>query len=103
MTKMALNSRVGLLCLFLSMQNKGCKKCWENKIKKKWFKRRKQRYKCLSCWYVFQNNSRTKQTSVIWKDFSEWKQSYKQLSSKYKISIPTVQKHLDQVFVKKKK
>jgi len=67
------------------MANKICNKCLGNKIKKDWFKRWKQRYKCCFCWYVFQNSSRNKNNSVLWKDFSEWKQTYQQLSCKYKL------------------
>ena len=85
------------------MRNKICKKCWENKIKKDWKMRWKQRYKCCSCWYVFQNSWRIRENVVLWKDFSEWKQSYKQLSNTYWLSIPNVQKQLDMVLVKKKK
>ena len=40
---------------------------------------------------------------MLWKDYSEWKQSYKQLSHEYWLSIPSVQKQLDQILVKKKK
>ncbi len=32
---------------------KQCKKCSSLEIKKDWFKRWKQRYKCKCCWYVF--------------------------------------------------
>ncbi len=77
---------------------KKCKKCSEKQIIKFWFKRWKQRYKCKSCNYIFVNKSRTKQTtqSLLWKDFAFWKQTYKQLSEKYNISIKTVQKLLDE-------
>jgi hypothetical protein len=39
---------------------------------------------------------------MIWKDFGEWKQSYKQLSWTYWLSVPSIQKQLDQILVKKK-
>jgi len=84
------------------MLNKNCKKCWSKETKKDWFKRWKQRYKCKNCGYVFQNKSRTRNRDVIWKDFSEWKQTYKQLSHQYWVSISSIQKQLDQVLVKKK-
>lgn len=84
------------------MKNKICNKCWESNIKKDWKMRLKQRYKCCSCWYVFQNSSRTRNNFMIWKDYGEWKQSYKQLSLKYNLSIPSIQKQLDQISVKKK-
>jgi transposase-like protein len=64
--------------------------------------RGKQRYKCRSCGHVFQNSSRTRNNFVLWKAFGEWKQSYKQLSRTYWLSIPSVQKELDQILVKKK-
>ena len=43
------------------------------------------------------NKSRSKKTAsvLLWKDFSVWKQTYKQLAEKYNLSIKTVQKILD--------
>ncbi len=50
---------------------KRCKKCWSIEIKKDWFMRWKQRYKCKLCWYVFQNKTRVQnienqEVSIYW-------------------------------------
>ena len=78
---------------------KKCKKCWTNEIKKDWFKRWKQRYKCKECWYVFQNSSRKQKVNInkLYHDYCFWKQTYEQLSNTYWISIKTVQKKLDEI------
>ncbi len=77
------------------MWNKKCKKCNWISVKKDWFKRWKQRYKCKECWYVFQNNSRNKGKDKIWKEYTDWKQTYIELWKTYKCSIQTIQKELD--------
>ncbi len=76
---------------------KQCKKCKSSKIKKDWFKRWKQRYKCKCCWYVFQNKTRSINIEIkqIWNDYCFWKQTYSQLSEKYKKTIKTIVKILD--------
>ncbi len=84
------------------MANKNCSKCSSINIKKDWFKRWKQRYKCKNCWYVFQNQSRDYNTNKIWKDYSFWKQTYEQLSDKYWITKQWVQKKLDKIHIKKR-
>lgn len=74
-----------------------CKKCKSEEIKKDWFMRCKQRYKCKCCWYVFQNKTRAKKAEIkeIWNDYCFWKQTYSQLAEKYWESIKTIQKKLD--------
>jgi transposase-like protein len=80
---------------------KHCKKCKSSHIKKDWFKRWKQRYKCKDCRYVFQNRARINlwnigaQHKQLWDDYSIHKQTYAELSEKYGISTKTVQKRLD--------
>lgn len=77
---------------------KRCKKCESEEIKKDWFMRWKQRYKCKCCWYVFQNKTRAKKIEIdqIWSDYCFWKQTYSQLAEKYWESIKTIQKKLDE-------
>jgi len=78
--------------------HKTCKKCLWKQIKKDWFKRWKQRYKCLKCKHVFQNKKRSKKISIIklWNEYCFWKQNYLELSNKYKVTIKTIQKKLDE-------
>lgn len=83
------------------MKNKICRKCLNNNVKKDWFKRWKQRYKCCNCWYVFQNNRRKRQNTALWREYGIWKQTYKQLSAKHRLSIPSIQRKLDDVQVNK--
>lgn len=61
---------------------KQCKKCKSKEIKKDWFMRWKQRYKCKCCWHVFQNKTRANNIEIkeIWNDYCFWKQTYSQLS-----------------------
>ena len=75
-----------------------CKKCSSEEIKKDWFKRWKQRYKCKLCGHVFQNKTRQKKIEInkLWKEYSFWKQFYSELAEKYKVSVKTIQKKLDQ-------
>lgn len=77
---------------------KRCKKCRSEEIKRDWFMRWKQRYKCKFCGYVFQNKTRQKKIEInkLWKEYSFWKQFYEELAKKYKVSIKTIQKKLDQ-------
>ena len=83
------------------MANKICNKCGDSHIKKDWFKRWKQRYKCCNCWYVFQNNSRNYQSSKLWNDYTNHKQTYKELWEKYKKDVTTISRQLDKYKVKK--
>ena len=80
------------------MVNKKCKKCLWKEIKKDWFKRWKQRYKCKTCGHVFQNKTRSKKVSIInlWNQYCFWKQNYLELSEKYWLTIKTIQKRLDE-------
>jgi len=76
---------------------KSCKVCGSIFIKKDGFKRWRQRYKCKSCGHVFQNKSRKKEdiSSVLWDKYCFGKQTYKQLSDEFWISMKTVQTLLD--------
>lgn len=88
------------------MRNKSyqkiCKNCGLKEIIKFWKKRWKQRYKCKNCNYIFVNSNRNTQIGIeIYKDFSFHKQTYKELSEKYNISLKTVQKKLDEYIITK--
>ena len=88
---------------FIIMNKKKCLKCWENRVKKDWRMRWRQRYKCIFCGYIFQNTTRKITGDILWEEYVWWKQTYQQLSEKYKLSIPTIQKKIDIVAVKKKR
>lgn len=83
------------------MTNKICKKCGDSHIKKDWKMRWKQRYRCCNCGYVFQNNSRDYKNSKLWDDYTNHKQTYKELWEKYKKDVTTISRHLDKYKVKK--
>ncbi len=89
------------LFMQIKVNKKYCKKCNKNNVKKDWFKRWKQRYKCKDCGHVFQNKSRKSWKSKkikaeqLWKEYSFWKQFYEELGEKYNCSIRTIQKILD--------
>jgi hypothetical protein len=78
--------------------HKTCKKCLWKEIKKDWYKRWKQRYKCKSCGHVFQNASRKKKIEItkLWNEYCFWKQYYTELAEKYWVTVKTIQKKLDE-------
>lgn len=76
------------------MLDKKSRKCGLFSLKKNWTRNWKQRFKCKKCWYVFENKS-GKIMKNIWVNYTEWKQTYKQLSEKYGLSIPTIKSRLD--------
>ena len=82
------------------MANKICKKCGDSHIKKDWKLRWKQRYKCCKCWYVFQNSSRDNKTSKLWDEYTNHKQTYKELGEKYKKHTITISRQLQKYKVK---
>jgi len=75
-----------------------CKKCKSEALKKDWFMRWKQRYKCKCCWHVFQNATRKKKIVInqLWNEYCFLKQNYKELWEKYHLSLKTIQKKLDE-------
>ena len=58
----------------------------------------KQRFKCKLCGHVFQNASRQRKIEVnkLWNEYCFWKQNYSELAEKYKVTIKTIQKKLDE-------
>lgn len=79
-----------------------CKKCSSREVIKFWKKRWKQRYKCKECNHIFCNSSRIKNMNKnLYRDFSQWKQTYSELWEKYNLSLKTVQKRLDEYILPK--
>lgn len=76
---------------------KKCKKCNWFEIKKDWFKRWKQRYKCKNCWHVFQNKTRKQKIDIneLWNKYCFRKQTYAELAEDYWVSVRTIQAKLD--------
>lgn len=91
--------------LTTSKYGKCCRECGSLHTKKDGFMRNKQRYRCCSCGYVFQNKGRKspRVESLLWKQYSIGKQTYKQLARQYGVSIRTIQRRLDSVTFKAKK
>jgi hypothetical protein len=53
-------------------------------------------YKCIACGKQFIGGVR-RDANIIWDEYTKGKQTYKQLASKYKCSIKTIQRILDKV------
>ena len=76
---------------------KKCKKCKSDEIKKDWFKRWKQRYKCKLCGHVFQNKTKKRKIDIneLWHKYCFRKQTYLELSEDYWVTVKTIQRYLD--------
>jgi len=76
---------------------KRCKKCKSDKIKKDWFKRWKQRYKCKLCGHIFQNKTKKQKIDIneLWNKYCFRKQTYAELAKDYWVTVKTIQKYLD--------
>ena len=94
--------------LFFSFMNKksqkSCKVCGSIFIKKDGFKRWRQRYKCKTCWHVFQNASRKKSLKEreeeklipeLWLKYAHRNQTYIHLSEDYNKTKYEIQQLLD--------
>lgn len=79
------------------MSKKQCIKCQSWHVKKDGLMRSKQRYRCCSCGYVFQNKSRKYKQAwkKLWEEYALHKQTYAELAEKHGCSQRTVQKRLD--------
>jgi len=68
---------------------KKCKKCKSESIKKDWFKRWKQKYKCKECWHVFQNKTRKQKIDInkLWTKYCFRKQTYADLVQNYSLFL----------------
>lgn len=58
-------------------------------------RRGKQRYKCDDCYRHF-NGGIYINPSIIWEEYQIGKQTYRQLAEKYKCSVRTIQRRIDQ-------
>ncbi len=63
---------------------------------KKGFQNNIQRYKCASCGKTFQGGNRLN-ARLIWKQYTEGKQTYSQLAALYGCSIKTIQRKIDSI------
>ncbi len=72
-------------------------KVWFKSYKKNGKRQRKQRYKCLNCRYIFENNSRktTNLKSQLWHDYVFGNQTVNSLSQQYGLSNKSIRKLLD--------
>ena len=75
-----------------------CPHCSSQNTKKDGTRKWRQSYKCWNCKHVWISKSRVKQKPIqqIYQDFSVWKHTYGELSTKYHVSTKTVQSYLDQ-------
>ena len=55
-----------------------------------------QRFKCASCNKIFAVEQRIN-TDTVWQEYTEGKQTYLQLASKYGCSLKTIQRRIDTV------
>jgi hypothetical protein len=65
-------------------------------LTKKGFQNNIQRYKCASCGKTFQGGNRLN-ARLIWKQYTEGKQTYSQLAALYGCSINTIQRKIDSI------
>ena len=83
---------------------KVCPKCDQKSVVKNWMKRWKQAYKCGLCYYRFIGKSRDRWESStvarLWRDYIEWKQTYKQIWDKLWKDKRTVQRMFDKEIVR---
>lgn len=85
------------------MIRKKCEKCGFTPCKKNWSRNGLQRYKCGSCWHVWENKRRGVSDEQLYEEYTVWKQTYAQLASKYKKAISTIKKHIELAELAKKK
>ena len=75
-------------------ESKTCFHCHGSITKKNGFKNGKQQYKCYVCGKHFLGGNRISK-DVLWHEYTEGKQTYTQLSTKYQCTIKTIQRKLD--------
>ena len=63
-------------------------------MKKTGFRNEKQKYKCHACGRQFLGGFRI-DSEIIWKEYTQGKQTYKQLAKKYNCSTRTIQRRID--------
>jgi hypothetical protein len=65
-------------------------------LTKKGFQNNIQRYKCASCGKTFQGGIRL-DAVIIWRQYTEGKQTYSQLAAYYNCSVKTIQRKIDSI------
>ncbi|WP_418789104.1 IS256 family transposase, variant Zn-binding type [Otariodibacter oris] len=68
-------------------------------MKKNGYKSGKQQYKCLTCNRQFLGGKRLN-NQILWQEYTQGKQTYKQLADKYGCSQKTIQRRLDTIDIK---
>ncbi|WP_455233767.1 transposase [Psychrobacter vallis] len=79
-------------------ESKNCPFCREKYTKKNGRKLGKQQYQCLSCKRQFSGGTRLN-NEALWTEYTQGKQTYKQLADKYHCSLKTIQRRLDKVSI----
>ncbi|WP_420230709.1 IS256 family transposase, variant Zn-binding type [Psychrobacter sp. ER1] len=77
-------------------ESKNCPFCRDKHTKKNGRKLGKQQYQCLSCKRQFLGGIRLN-NEALWTEYTQGKQTYKQLADKYHCSLKTIQRRLDNV------
>jgi hypothetical protein len=88
------------LRLFKGYESKICFYCASKYTQKYGLVGGKQRYRCHTCKRQFLGGTRIDPDS-LWREYTEGKQTYTQLASKYKCSVKTIQRNIDKAGVKK--
>ena len=73
---------------------KKCKFCNSTITRKYGIRNEKQRYKCLACNRYFTGGNDIN-SEHIWLEYTQGKQTYKQLATKYNCSARTIQRRID--------
>lgn len=79
-------------------RSKTCLRCRSVNTKKDGKRKWRQSYKCKRCSHVWIAKPRNKikvDIGILYEDFSDHKQTYKELAERRRISLKTVQKYLD--------
>jgi len=81
-----------------------CPKCSWHEVKKDWKRKWRQSYKCKLCNHIRVNKSRWSKINIkkLYDDFSNHKQTYKELWEQNNTTIKTIQKYLDKYVIKEK-
>jgi transposase-like protein len=82
---------------------KKCEKCGFTPCKKNWSRKGLQRYKCWSCWHVWENKRREANYDRLYEEYTVGKQTYAQLAERYAVHIITIKRHIEIAEVNKKK
>ncbi len=88
------------------MIKKKCPKCLKQKTKKFGKRNNRQRYKCNLCNHIFslRLGRKSNQTERLWQEYAERNQTCTHLAQRYKKSISTIRRKLEEkeIILKKK-